>query len=180
VPHGGGVGSPGFLVPPKLVCELAARVDSDELAAGGSRPTRPLQRTTFAFAIVAAEGEALSGRRSREGQVSVGSLRVLPSVAGAPAPEVPRPDGTDRWRHAVGAQRGGVARSRCGDGRRVARRPRLPERRGEVELAARAPMITGGGLEALRATGETSPWRVIAALVTRGLAGRTDARGRGD
>jgi hypothetical protein len=122
----------------------------------------------------------LSGRRSREGQVSVGSLRVLPSVAGAPAPEVPRPDGTDRWRHAVGAQRGGVARSRCGDGRRVARRPRLPERRGEVELAARAPMITGGGLEALRATGETSPWRVIAALVTRGLAGRTDARGRGD
>jgi hypothetical protein len=53
-----------------------------------------------------------------KGVVESRLAEVLPAVDVALATEVPRLDGTDRWRQAVGAQRGGEARSRHGDGRR--------------------------------------------------------------
>jgi hypothetical protein len=78
-------------------------------------PTHPLQGTTFAFAIVAAEGETLSGRRSREGEgVHVGLLKAL-SRGGRPA----RGRGAETWRHGkVLVQRSArsvqpLARKRC-------------------------------------------------------------------
>jgi hypothetical protein len=90
--------------------------------------------------------------------VNVGLLKALRAVVLAHAGEVSRRGGTARFSSAVGAQRAALGEEA------VLQRVAVPRTgssslngAGAVDLAARAPTITGGGIEALRASGEASP-----------------------